>query len=47
MVKHTQTILRQFADVCLSVFDHIVKLALKELGFCLEWYSFKTVNMSL
>ena len=31
MVKHTQTIRRQLADNCLSVFDHFVKLALKEL----------------
>ena len=31
MVKHTQTILRQIADECLSVFDHLVKLALKGL----------------
>ena len=30
MVKHTQTIRRQFADE-LSVFDHLVKLALKGL----------------
>ena len=26
MVKHTQTIPRQFADNCLSVFDHFVRL---------------------
>ena len=30
MIKHTQTIRRQIADE-LSVFDHFVKLALKEL----------------
>ena len=29
MVKHTQTIRRQFADECLSVFDHFVGLVLK------------------
>ena len=35
MVKHTQTIRRQFADkLFLSVFDHLVVLALKGLkGF--------------
>ena len=32
MVKHTQTIRRQKETDCLSVFDHFVKLALKELG---------------
>ena len=31
MVKHTQTIRRQIADEFLSVFDHFVGLALKEL----------------
>ena len=34
MVKHTQKIRRQFADELLSVFDHFVKLALKELRGC-------------
>ena len=33
MVKHTQTIRRQFADELLSVFDHFMNLALK--GLCL------------
>ena len=32
MVKHTQTIRRQIAWVCLSVFDHFVGLALKGLN---------------
>ena len=31
MIKHTQTIRRQKATNCLSVFDHFVKLALKGL----------------
>ena len=31
MVKHIQTIRRQFADNCLSVFDHFMNLALKGL----------------
>ena len=31
MVKHTQTICRQFPDEFLSVFDHFVNLALKGL----------------
>ena len=31
MVKHTQTIRRQQPTNCLSVFDHFVGLALKEL----------------
>ena len=31
MAKHTQTIRRQQATNCLSVFDHFVELALKEL----------------
>ena len=31
MVKHTQTICRQIADDCLSVFDHFVVLAVKGL----------------
>ena len=38
MVKHTQTIRRQIADNCLSVFDHFVKLALKGLTIFLEVY---------
>ena len=33
MVKHTQKIRRQIADEFLSVFDHFVNLALKELTF--------------
>ena len=37
MVKHTQTIRRQFvgnsSTNCLSVFDHFVKLALKGLKY--------------
>ena len=32
MVKHTQTIRRQFSDYCLSVFDHFVQLAFKGLN---------------
>ena len=32
MVKHTQTIRRFWATNYLSVFDHFVKLALKELS---------------
>ena len=35
MVKHTQTIRRQFACVCLSVLDYFVGLALKRLS-CLR-----------
>ena len=31
MVKHTQTVRRQHLTNCLSVFDHFVALALKEL----------------
>ena len=31
MAKRTQTIRRQIADECLSVFDHFVKLTLKGL----------------
>ena len=31
MAKHTQTIPRQFATNCLSMFDHFVGLALKGL----------------
>ena len=31
MVKHTQTIRRQFADELFELFDHFVKLALKGL----------------
>ena len=31
MAKHTQTIRRQFADDCFSMFDHFVGLALKRL----------------
>ena len=31
MVKHTQKIRRQKPTNCLSVFDHFVKLALKDL----------------
>ena len=31
MVKHTQTIRREIADDCLSVFDHFVGLAFKRL----------------
>ena len=31
MVKLTQTVLRQFADNCLSLFDHSVRMALKGL----------------
>ena len=33
MVKHTQTIRREFPTNCLSVFDHFVILALKGLRF--------------
>ena len=33
MVKHTQTIPRQKPTNCLSVFDHFVGLALKELKY--------------
>ena len=32
MVKHTQTICRQKLTYCLSMFDHIVGLALKGLN---------------
>ena len=32
MVKHTQAIRWQQPTSCLSVFDHFVELALKELG---------------
>ena len=31
MVKHTQKIRRLFPTDCLSVFDHFVELAVKEL----------------
>ena len=33
MVKHTQTICRLLPTNCLSVFDHFVGLALKELSY--------------
>ena len=36
MVKHTQTIRRQFPDELLSVFDHFVRLALKGLRIELD-----------
>ena len=36
MVKRTQAIRRQFADNCLSVFDHFVGLAFKVLSQCRE-----------
>ena len=33
MVKHTQTVRRQYWTNCLNVFDHFVGLALKGLTF--------------
>ena len=39
MVKHTQTVRRQQATNCLSVFDHFVKLALKGLKYLLTFPS--------
>ena len=33
MVKHTQTVHRQQPTNCLSMFDHFVGLALKELTY--------------
>ena len=48
MVKHTQTIRRQFADDCLSVFDHFIGLALKGLRQnpdCL--YTFKSFRKDI
>ena len=43
IVKHTQTTCRQKPKTCLSVFDHFVGLALKELVFRLyfniSWYA--------
>ena len=36
MVKHTQTIRRLLHTNCLSVFDHFVELALKELTASLK-----------
>ena len=42
MVKHTQTVRRQFATNCLSVFDHFVKLTFKGL----RWYLFVFLNVT-
>ena len=40
MVKHTQTIRRQFADELFeSVFDHFVKLALKGLSDVFRFFN--------
>ena len=36
MVKHIQTIHRQQPANCLSVFDHFLGLALKELSFIIS-----------
>ena len=36
MVKHTQAILRQQPTNCLSVLDHFVGLALKELSLYIQ-----------
>ena len=41
MVKHTQTILRQFADELFSVFDHFAGLLFKWLNV---WLSSKFVS---
>ena len=44
MVKQTQTICRLLLTNCLSVFDHFVELALKELrvgGFLQELAGYK------
>ena len=41
MVKHTQTIRRQQPANCLSVFDHLVKLALK--GFKSNMYDISMI----
>ena len=45
MVKHTQTIRRQIADECLSVFDHFVKLALKGLTNHLKNTLYNDLNL--
>ena len=53
MVKHTQTIRLQQPTNCLSVFDHFVGLALKELIFMKiyqkNWYKvfLKNIYISL
>ena len=36
MVKRTQTIRRQQPLNCLSVFEHVVGLALKGLNYCMS-----------
>ena len=43
MVKHTQTIRRQFANESLSVFDHFMKLALKRLSEMTVFYAVNVV----
>ena len=48
MVKHIQTIRRQFPMNCLSVFDHFVELALKGLSeFLVPNGSFLEINILL
>ena len=48
MVKHIQTIRRQFPTNCLSVFDHFVGLALKGLSeFLIPYGSFLEINILL
>ena len=51
MVKHTQPVCRQIKQFvgnlpinCLSVFDHLVGLALKGLGKICEWFWFVNVK---
>ena len=43
MVKHNQTIRRQQLTNCLSVFDHVVRLVLKEFrcSYLLIWQKIK------
>ena len=44
IVKHTQTICQQQPMNCLSVFDHLVGLAFKQLNDCIYAKLFKLPN---
>ena len=44
MVKHTQTIRRPLPTNCLSVFDHSVGLALKELSYSIKNFSLTSIS---
>ena len=44
MVKHTQTIRRPLPTNCLSVFDHSVGLALKELSHSIKKFALKSIS---